>query len=159
MTPVAKSTPIAYRESREEDRVFIVSSWLDSFRESHTAGMIAMADFYDLMWGQIEKLLDRPGARCVIACNVGDPNQLHGFIAFDRDTGRDPPVVFYVYTKAPFRRWGIARGLFAAAGIPPDGRFDYTHKTSVAVRLANKIPLARWQPMLARFPKGDGIRR
>jgi len=157
--PVAKSTPIAYRESREEDRVFVVSSWLDSFRESHTAGMIAMATFYDKMWGEIENLMDRSGSRTIIACNAGDPNQLHGFVTFDLDTGTDPPVVHYLYVKAPFRRWGIARGLFAAAGINSERPMDYTFKTSVVVRLANKIPLARWQPMLARFPKSDGRRR
>ena len=159
MSVIATSVPIAYRAATGEDMTFVISSWLDSFRDSHTAGMISMASYFEIMWPQVEALVDRPGSRTIVACNAGDARQLHGFITFDTATGSDPPIVHYVYVKSPFRRWGIARGLFAAAGIDPERPLDYTYKTAIVVRLARKIPLARWQPMLARFEKGAGIRR
>lgn len=53
---------------------------------------------------------------------------------------------------------GIARRLFAAAGIDPSKPFQYSGNTRKVRELERKIPLARWQPLLARFPL-DAARR
>lgn len=63
------------------------------------------------------------------------------------------PLVHYVFVKQPYRRLGIARGLFNAAGVNPNQHFAYTCKTAVVSRLSDKIPNASWQPLVARFPK------
>ena len=122
--------------------------------------MIAMEDFYTVMWPQVEKVLDREDCRTFVAY---EDDQLYGFIALDTNTAPLPPLVFYIYVKGPYRRWkpqpGIGRQLFAAAGIDPSRPFDYAYRTPEVSRLAVKIPLARHQPMLARFPKGQGRRR
>ena len=150
---------LAFRDAIPADRVFVISSWLDSYRDSDTAGMIAMSDWYAVMWPQVEKVIDRFGARTIVAHDTDE--HLYGFISADATT--KPPLVFYCYVKAPYRRWepkrGYARQLFAAIGIDPAKPFDYSYKTREIGRLANKIPLASWQPMLTRFPPGKGIRR
>ncbi len=150
---------IAYRPAADADRRFVIGSWLDSFRDSHAAGQIAMADWQSIMWAQVERILARPGCQTIVSCNSEDPTQLHGFVTFDSDTGDDPPLVFYCYVKSAFRRWGIARGLLRTAGIDPTEPLDYAFKTAVVPRLADHIPLSKWQPLAARFPKGEWHRR
>lgn len=151
----------------EADRRFIVSAWLDSFRDATTAGMIHMDDWYAVMWPQVVRLLDREGCTTLVACEPDD-SMLYGFICGEVDISRPrsrrqrPPVVNYCYVKTPYRRWakpGIARRLFGAIGIDPQTQFDYTYKTAVVSQLAHKIPLASHQPMLARFNPGKGYRR
>lgn len=157
-----------FRAATISDRVFIVSSWLDSYRDDPLAGMIAMDDWYPTMWPQVERLLNRPTATTIVACE-SDDSLLYGFICAELDHARPrsrrhhPPLVHYCYVKAPYRRWeprpGIASQLFDAIGIDPSGQFDYTYKTRTVNQLARKIPLASHQPMLARFAPGKGYRR
>lgn len=148
---------VAYIQANTDHRVFVISSWLDSFRDCDSAGMISMGRFFDCMWPEVEELLNRRGSRTVVAINKDDPSQYFGFIAGDPTAS--PPLVYYVLVKAAVRRWGIARSLFRALGIDPSKQFDYAYKTPLVSTLAHKVPLASHQPMLARFPLGMGRRR
>jgi hypothetical protein len=61
-----------------------------------------------------------------------------------------------VYVKEPYRRGGIARGLFAAAGVDPRERFFYTCKTGIGAELArSKASRAEWRPLIARYRRRD----
>lgn len=140
-----------HRNATAEDRAFIVSAWSSSFKTSHSAGLIHTDDWAGVMHPQIEKLLERPGSRAVVAFERTDPNFIYGFIA--GDTSDRMPVVHFVYTKENYRREGIARGLFAALGVDPSRPFIYTCRTAVVTKLTSKIPAARWNPLVARWPK------
>lgn len=76
------------------------------------------------------------------------------------------PLLHYCYVKSTYRRRGVARALFKAAHVDPLGEFIYTCKTGVVARLTAathddagrfvsppKLPRARWNPLIARFPK------
>lgn len=152
---------VAIREADASDRRFVISSWLDSFRNSYNAGLIGMSDWWAVMHPQIEKVLDRAGVRTLVAYETREKDRvadLYGFITFDSTV--KPTMVFYVYVKAPYRRAGYRNGkrvgdghariLFAAAGIDPLSPFDYACKTQDVAALSTKIPRARWQPLLAR---------
>lgn len=149
---------IAFRNAELRDRSLIVSGWSSSLRDAHAAGLIAMDDWAEVMHRQIVQILDRGDACTTIVAYETDEEpgslvDLYGFIAADV---RDPrPLVFYVFVKQGYRRAGVARGLFRAAGIDPAKPFDYACKTGASARLVNKIPLAAWHPLRARYAPDD----
>jgi GNAT superfamily N-acetyltransferase len=153
---------IAFRPAELADRRFIVLNWLSSYRTAHTAGLIAMEDWHDVMWPQVEKLLDRPTSTTFVAYDPDESDRLvdlHGFIAADITPG--PPLVLYVYVKDAYRRAGIARGLFEAIGVDPRRPFLYACKTPIVAELAEqrKIPCAKFDNNAARYPSKIAPRR
>lgn len=107
--------------------------------------------------------MSRPGMRTLITHEKTEPDQYYGFIVADpteqRVPGKDgvvkwwPALVLFVYVKAPYRRQGFARRLFGAVGIDPDRPFLYSFNTVAASRLASKTPLAKFNPLVVRYPK------
>lgn len=152
---------IDYRPACADDRAFVCDAWASSFRTSFAAGVIDMEHWHGIMWAQVERYIDRPHVQTVLAVSASDPSFIYGFIAADptehREHGGRPwdALVYYLFVKAPFRQRGIARGLFAEAGIEPRGRWLYACKTPTVVSLATKIPMAKWNPLAARFPKDE----
>ena len=163
---------LAYRDAGDADRAFVIDSWSESFRCAHAAGLIAMSDWREIMPRQLERILARPCCTVTVACNPEESDtrlDLMGWIAVERGysvptrvrdaRGRwadellptDAPLVHYVFVKQPYRRLGVARGLFAAARVDPAAEFAYTTKTAAAQKLAAKVPRARWNPLIARF--------
>ena len=143
---------VAYRAAEPRDRAFVISGWSSSYRTSHSAGMISMATWGEVMHREITAMLDRPHVQTIVAHNPIDPDpvaDLYGFIAFDL-TPRHP-YVFYVYIKQHYRNRQHARGLFAAAGIDPARPFAYACRTGAVHRAERLIPMAKWDPMYARF--------
>lgn len=146
-----------------DDMTFVLSSWLDASRTSYSAGLIAMADWYTIMWKQYEKAMCRPDMRTVVAYEKTDPGFLYGFIVADpteqcvpqKNGGVHywPALVLFVFVKQNYRREGIARRLFEAVGVDSARPFVYSCNTVTASRLANKVPLAKFDPLVARFPK------
>lgn len=132
-----------------EDRAFIVATWSASYKKMHTAGLIHADDWATIMHPQLEKVLDRDGARALIACEKSDPGYFYGWIA--GDTSESTPVVFYVYVKAPYRRSGIARQLFTAFGIDPSKYFVFVCGAPSEVR--RHVAHARFNPNEVRYPK------
>jgi len=158
---------IAYRPMAPPDRAFVIASWVESFRCAHSAGMIPMSTWRDLMPGIIGEVIDRPDARTLVAYETeehGNLVDLYGFISGEPDPIWSPvakqslPLVFYTYVKAPYRCRGIATGLFRAIGIDPGRAFAFTCKTSWASLLSSKIPHSKWDPLLARFPRSTAER-
>lgn len=159
-------TKIVYRRAVDRDRTFIVEGFLESYRVSHSAGLIQEPDWFTTMRPHVVKILERPDVEAWVACDPSDVDHiadLHGFIVADPTPtnylypkDRHPrglPLVYYVFVKELYRRRGIARGLFRAVGIDPSRPFYYGAKTGALARLDGKIPLARFNPLAARFPK------
>jgi hypothetical protein len=122
-----------------------------------------MEDWHDVMGAQWQKILDRPGAEVIVAYHPGEDSttaDLYGFIAVERDyeaRGQDKvfrpmPFVIFCYVKHNFRKkYGIARGLFAAAQIDPAAPFHYACKTACLSSYKGAIPMATWKPLPMRF--------
>jgi hypothetical protein len=143
---------LLFRPITEADHAFVISNWSASFKISHSAGLIQSEDWADIMRPQIAKVIARPDTQTLLAYEKSDPAFFYGFICGDVSS---TPVVNYVYVKAPYRRHHIARRLFAALGVDPTKPFLYTCKTAIVSKLSNQVPMARWNPLLARFPKGQ----
>jgi GNAT superfamily N-acetyltransferase len=135
---------------------FVVDSFIDSFRTSHAAGLIAMEDWRVVMTRQLALLFARTGVEIHVAYHPGDTDHvadLYGWLGVEQGK---PPLVLYAYVKQPYRRMGIATALLAAAGINAADTFEYAAKTGVVTKLTAKLPNARWNPLRARFkPKQD----
>jgi hypothetical protein len=144
---------IAYRRATAADMAFVVDSLLDSFRTSHAAGLIAMGDWKVVMTRQVALLFARPGVEIHVAYHPGDTDHIadvYGWLALERSP--PTPMVLYAYTKQAYRRLGIARSLFKAAGLEPTGPWEYAAKTGLVTKLLPKMPNAKWNPLRARFP-------
>jgi hypothetical protein len=168
-SPAKERAVISFRPMEPRDRPFVVTSWIDSYRTAYTAGLISMKRWSRIMRVEIEDMLDRP-AQVIVAYDPEDTDHvadLLGFIAYDIQSFR-LPYVYYVYVKATYRRWGyrnrervgdgVARQLFRAAGIDPEAPFQYAASTPKVRELKRKIPCARHQPLLARFPLEEARR-
>jgi GNAT superfamily N-acetyltransferase len=154
---------VDFRDAADTDRTFVISSWLDASKHSHSAGLIQMSDWYSTMWIQYEKAMDRQDMRTIVAFEKTDPSFLYGFIVADPTDQRIPEkdgsvrwypgLVLFVFVKQSYRREGIARQLFKQAGIEPHRQFLYGCNTQQASRLASKVPAARFNPLAGRYPK------
>lgn len=141
---------IRVRPGCQDDRVFVIDAWLQSYRTAHAAGLISMDTWSVVMWPQLERILDRPGVEIHVACEDSAPPgaDIYGFLVCDRT--KAPPVVHYIYCKAPYRRCGIATGLCRATGLDLAAPFVYVCRTALVSRLRHKIPRARFDPLCAR---------
>lgn len=177
--PEVQVSRLIYRRAQPPDRRFIVESWLDSYKDSHTAGLIPMESWYSTMRPIIQDILDRPGVTAHVAAWAGESSgaaDLAGWCAVERGflvqvrarrfrryvkrlVVCQEPLVLYVLVKQPYRRTGIARALFAAAGVDPEQPFRYACRTGVLSKLKAKVPHATWEPMVVRYPprRTDGI--
>ncbi len=144
---------ILHRPATRDDRAFMIPMWSASYKKSHSAGIISTDSWATVMHREIEIILDRPGMRGVVAVEKSDPQFAYGFIIGDTEDIIDAPVVAYVYVKEPYRRSGIARGLFAALGVEPSQRFIYPCRTGIVSKLSSKIPFARFNNNEVRYPK------
>jgi len=137
----------------DSDRCSLVVPLISrAYKSAHTAGLIQMEDWAAIMHLQITKMLARPNVRTILAVEATDQNFVYGFIA--GDTSRGVPVVYFVYVKEPYRKEGIARGLFGELGVDPRRKFIYVAKTGVVAEIAraNKIPFAQFNNNEARYP-------
>lgn len=157
---------VAFRKMEPGDRRFVLDSWATSYRLSYQAGPIAVEDWFTVINPQLSKVLDRPGVTTTVAY---DPDadaavELDGFITADLTgfqqadgSGRlrwhDQPYVFYCFVKKDYRRRGIARALFRAAGIDLSKPFTFYCKTPVLSQLERQIQMGRFNPLPGRFPK------
>ncbi len=135
----------SYRATTPDDHDFIVSGWSSSYRLSRDIAFIQMAGYADVMHPIIKSVLARPRVEVIVAHG----EVLRGFICFER-----PDLVNYVYVAQPYRRKGIAAGLFAAAGIDHQSRFRYAARTRASWELMvvhGKAPLSQHDPFPSRF--------
>ena len=130
----------AFRQMIDADRQFVVSTWSSSYRTSPYAGMLAMDTYADVMHREIDRILDHPSTRTIVADEPGETDHegrpfLYGFVcvrdldvavarltlrasaaaADDCGPVRANPYVYYVYVKRPYRR-GLHNGLPQAMG-------------------------------------------
>lgn len=157
--------PLVFRAATEPDMRFVVDAWCSSYKTSFSSGLIQIEDWFPIMIGQIEKVVARPDVVVTLACIADEqpPADIAGFIV--ADTSEQPPLVYYVFVKAHYRRGrrlgmatGIGEQLFEAIGVHLDKPFNYVCQTLTALQLRVKMPLAKWAPLLGRYPKHERTR-
>lgn len=133
------------------DRSFIRSTWSRYQKFSRDGGMIHTDDWALVMHRQIDRVLDRANCRAILCFEASSPTFLYGWIA--GDVSPPKPIVYFVHVKPGFQRSGLARQLLGQLGIDPAKPFEYMCRTDDLLILKDKIPLATYNPLEARFPR------
>ena len=143
-----KNNSIRLRPLVEEDRSFIFSSWLKSYRFSHFGEKITNTIYFEEHHKIVERLLDN--SKVLIACNESDPSQLYGYIVVEEEGGI--LVVHFLYVKHTFRNVGIGKTLLDAVGHSTDKASVYTHHTRMADKLSSKYNFVYHPYLLLYLP-------
>ena len=130
---LASGDDIVIRHWGDEDKPFIMSSWLRSFKSSRYAGPIPNNMYWTVYAQAIEQILDRDGVKVLIACNPEKESQIFGYIVLEQN--HEAPVVHWLYIKQPFRGWGMARSLMGFCHILKHTEFSYTYRAACAAAL------------------------
>lgn len=139
---------IAYkiRADTEDDRNFILSSWLRSFRNNGDwPRHIDSATYYANHQSIIQRLLVLCDVR--VACAADDENLILGWCCVDGS------IVHYVFVKEQYRKLGIAKALLSGL----EDKAEYTHWTRIIKDLdhAGKLLGLRYNPYIL-LGWGDG---
>lgn len=153
---------IRIRRMRPDDTAFVIDTWVETFRNSYAAGVVPM-EYYQADYRKyVAWLLEQRAPEVLIAYDAEAEvanTELLGFLVFEktvtfpvgRSTRTVGPVVHYVAVKEYMRGNGLARELFKAASIDQHGEFTYCFKPTKLEK--DKVPRARWNPLIARYPK------
>ena len=129
---------LTVRPPTADDKNFIFSSWLKSYRHSAFAKPQCNAVYYDNYKLIIERLLKK--SYILVACSVEDPSQIYGYVVFEKHEAA-PLCMHYVYTKHLFRKFGVAKRLISHIN-PTDKPLIYSHLTDIIQRICkNKSAL------------------
>lgn len=141
------SAAVRLRAAREEDRSFVFSSWLNSYRKSDAAKGLDGQTYYTQQRATIERLLSRSSG--VIACQPSDEKEILGWLVLEPASSL---VVHYAYVKHLLRREGLAshmlRSVLDSMGTQP--LVYYTHHTGNRCRKLMERFDASFQPHLSR---------
>jgi hypothetical protein len=89
------------RKAQPEDLRFVLKTWLDSYRASHTSGLLSLTPhlepcihcngytdygYHAVMAKVIRRILERPNVEVLVAANprAQPPNDLHGYVIVER---------------------------------------------------------------------------
>lgn len=97
------AAPIQVRAATEADLPFVYSSWYKAHRpfQKH----VGIAEYADGHNARMRRLVGTSEVR--IACSSEYPDEILGYAVIEGD------VAHFIYTKACYRRMGIASGLVA----------------------------------------------
>ena len=98
------------RDLRDEERAFVLSSWLKSYRNAPHMRLVDNDTYYAKQAANIIAMLDC--SQCLVAADPEEDTVLWGFIVVEYD------YCHYAYVKHLMRHHGIARSLWHAAGKP-----------------------------------------
>jgi hypothetical protein len=131
------------RDAKPEDLNFLLNSWLKSFKSSKWAGSISDKAYWPAYQETLSELLQRSQVR--VAHPTTDEDQILAYIVSEELSGRT--VVHYLYTKAVFRRMGLAKALLA--DVLNTNTFTYTFRTAAARWIPGELH-ATFDPRIAR---------
>lgn len=130
-----------------DDYNFVRQSWLRNYRETGPAKKQPQRSFYRYHHDIVDGLLHRPDTRVWVASLTTDPDRIYGWLCTSEAWQPRIQVVHYVYVKSMYRGNGLARRLFARAGIKRDGLVVYTFRNRWGIRLAAKVPGSEFMPI------------
>lgn len=94
---------VSLREGIAEDRNFILSTWLKSFRKTRDNKRMINDVYYPNQTETIERTLDK--AQTLTISNPQDNSHIYGYIVFESTP--KALILHYAYTKRTYRRFGL----------------------------------------------------
>lgn len=132
---------VTIRPYIENDKNFILNSWLYGFKEGCEYFRLIEKDAYKDKYGQvIHNILERESTDIKIICLKEDQNIIVGYSI----TELRPPfiILHWMYVKQDWRNNGIARMLV------PEGLTHATHLTKIGKALLKRHPDVSFNPFL-----------
>lgn len=141
MSEAAIHQQVALRSIVPSDVAFVFSTWLRSYRSA--AEKVSAAVYFQFQREAIERMLSR--SRVLVACDPETRGHVLSYLVLESIGG--VPVLHYAYTKAPFRRLGIAGSLLSAALAGAEFAPQHTHETPAGRKLIKRVG-STWNPYL-----------
>lgn len=129
------------RDATEADVPFVSDTWKHSYRKGGLSPNCAGVLYWEGQHALVARLLSRSMVR--VAFNPHAPGQLFGWCCFEAVDQLG--VLHFVYVKAPFRGYGIARELVSAVANLPG--LQHSHRTKDGERLCAALN-STWNPYL-----------
>jgi hypothetical protein len=118
---------IVIRSYRQEDRNFILATWLHSLRpDNPDFKKVRKFLFYNIYEPTIKKILENPKTDIKIACLYSDPNTILAYCVHQSN------IIHYVYTKLAWRKLGIVKRMV------PSSANTASHITKLARKIIPK---------------------
>ena len=114
------------RPGCEDDLPFVLKTWTRSYAADPGSGSQTRQRLVSGIRGTILDLLQHPTTELVVGIDEGT-GLIRGFVCFD--TGREFPVLHYVYVKDGYRGEGLGSQLIDAARAGKTGPVRYTFRT------------------------------
>lgn len=130
-------TQIMFREMEEDDKNFVFSSWLRSYRDSNCGKEQTTDSFFRIHSKVLTKHI--PKFNVIIACDDSNKKSIMGFCCFSR-TVANICLVHYVYIKKTYRQVGVAQSLITL-GVGDSSDVIITHLTPQGNQLMKKMKL------------------
>jgi len=124
------------RSPETEDLNFIKNSWLKSYRDNPAVALANNMTYFRHMHGIIDRLLCSPTTRVVVACDPGMPGQIFGYGV--AEAVGDSLHLHWIYTKHPFRNFGILKDIEAELLKVPHATVSYSIRTKITDKLNQK---------------------
>lgn len=121
------------REATGNDLPFIYATWLESYRYDSNFGKSHRNTIFFEDYRKVVDLL-LSTSQVFVAVAENDPDIIYGYLVSEGNQ-----TLHYVFTKGPFRRWGIADALFDHA-FKNKSPVEYTHKTYSIMPIIDKFP-------------------
>lgn len=130
--------PIVIREAKPQDVRFILSTWLNHFKNhSYFAKRITNGVYYPWHEKIAKRILGKPQTNILMATLPGDPEVLLAFLVYERSE-IDPPIIHFAFVKETWRKMGIAKELIMHSKINLHESI-FTHWTYDADQLVKKF--------------------
>lgn len=105
-----EKVPVLIRHLSHDDKDYIYSAWLKSYRgNSHFTLGIPASIFFEVHAEVITGILAT--SRVLVACNQEDDAQIFGFVCYTPSVSQQKFIVHYLLVKPPYQRMGIATAL------------------------------------------------
>lgn len=135
-----------FRSATADDMRYVAHAWsvgtyrMESYtleRTGHPRKHIPLFSFFDSLFRPLQRLVFAR-AKVLVAANPVDAEQVVGFLIYEEAS---TPIVYYVHTKKPFHKKGIARAMLEHAGFSREKQALYASRTAIGW----KITPERWE--------------
>lgn len=136
------------RIARGSDLNFIFATWLNTMEDDSCFGKIyKKGQFLSFYRSIIDFILSKPDVTVRIVGLEGNDDVIYAYMV------SEPGILHFIYTKVPFRRFGLARMLFES-GAFKDQKAFFTNQTRMVQAILTMHPNLMYKPS-ALFQTGE----
>lgn len=133
------------RAADSDDLPLIFSSWLKSYRDYSTVSGCPNGIYFGRFHGLISNILSNPATITIVACDPNDAKSIFGYVV--AELGQATMTFHWVYTKHPYRNFGLARALETEINSVKVDKTYYSSKSRLARKEYTYDPFKLWEKL------------